>query len=122
MSDELSLVAHVLFMDMPRANWTQRVLCVLGLCQTLRIEGESMVPTLKSGDTVLINRRAPLAAGDIVAAAHPFYRSVTLVKRVESIDNGRFVLKGDNPDASTDSRTFGSISTTDVIGKVICRL
>jgi nickel-type superoxide dismutase maturation protease len=81
-----------------------------------------MLPSLKSGDTVIVAPSSKVKLGDIGAAAHPFKQSVTVIKRVESIDsNSRFVLIGDNPEASTDSRTFGSVPAEDIFGKVIAR-
>jgi nickel-type superoxide dismutase maturation protease len=82
-----------------------------------------MYPTLKSGDVVLIDLRAFIAIGDIVVADHPYKQSVKMIKRIESIDpGGRYILKGDNPDGSTDSRTYGTIAKGDIKGKVVCRV
>ena len=82
-----------------------------------------MLPALKNGDTVLVSPRAKIRPGDIVAANHPYITSVKVIKRVDSIDShGSFVLRGDNPEESTDSRSFGSIAINDILGKVICRL
>lgn len=81
-----------------------------------------MLPTLKTGETVLADPRADLAVGDIVVVDHPYVRRLKLIKRVESINpDGRYVLAGDNPEASTDSRSFGSVTKTDIKGKVVCR-
>ena len=92
-----------------------------GRMRAFRVEGESMNPTLCDGDAVLVEPRATLGIGDIVAAEHP-YKRVKIIKRVQSIDdNGRLVLKGDNPEESTDSRLFGSIPSSEILGKVICR-
>lgn len=82
-----------------------------------------MHPTLKSGEVVLVDPRALIAVGDIVVAKHPYKQSVKMIKRVESIEDGeRCVLKGDNPDVSTDSRSFGTIAKSDIAGKVVCRV
>lgn len=88
-----------------------------------RVAGDSMLPTLKSGDIVVVDTRATVSVGDVVAADHPYKRSVKLIKRVESINSdGRYVLAGDNPDESSDSRNFGSIAERDIAGKVVCRI
>jgi nickel-type superoxide dismutase maturation protease len=80
-----------------------------------------MLPTLKSGDIVLIDPREKGGVGEIVAANHPYMQSVKLIKRVESISTeGRYALTGDNPSESTDSRTFGSVAKHDIFGKVVC--
>ena len=82
-----------------------------------------MLPTLRSGDIVLIAPREKGCIGEIVAANHPYRQGVKLIKRVESIDtDGRYILTGDNPSESTDSRTFGSIAKYDIAGKVVCRM
>ena len=94
--------------------------------QRFRVSGNSMLPLLKSGDEVLVNphayRRALPQPGDIVVAQHPFRQDVRLIKRVTDVlDNGRYVLKGDNPAESTDSRAFGAISANHIIGQVTSR-
>src|SRR5262249_11726767 len=100
-----------------------RILFFFGRYRVMIVEGDSMLPTLKSGDTVLINPRMKGSVGEIVAANHPYKQSVKVVKRVESINSeGRYVLTGDNPLGSTDSRSFGSISKDDIAGKVVCRV
>ena len=82
-----------------------------------------MQPTLNNDDVVLIERTTNVAVGDIVLAQHPYKQSVKMLKRVEKIDeNGRFTLVGDNPDESTDSRTFGTVSIEYIYGKAVCRL
>jgi len=82
-----------------------------------------MWPTLKAGDTVLVKPTLTPVAGDIVLANHPYKSSVKIVKRVaEILPDGALILRGDNPLESSDSRSFGSISKRDVIGKVISRL
>jgi len=115
-------LAHFYFsMELPEINWRQRLLMLVGRRRLLKVEGDSMHPTLKSGDVVLIDPGAFIAIGDIVVAQHPYKQSVKLIKRVESIElGGRYVLKGDNPAGSTDSRTVGTIAKADIAGKVIC--
>jgi nickel-type superoxide dismutase maturation protease len=117
-------LAHFYFsMELPAINWKQRLLLFVGRRRLLKVEGDSMHPTLKSGDVVLVDPRAFIAIGDIVVAKHPYKQSVKMIKRVESIDAGeRCVLMGDNPDGSTDSRSFGKIAKADIVGKVVCRV
>ena len=82
-----------------------------------------MLPTLDNGDVVLIEPTTNVAVGDIVLAQHPYKQSVKMLKRVEKIDeNGRFSLVGDNPQESTDSRAFGTVSIEYIYGKAVCRL
>jgi len=105
------------------ANWKDRLLYRLGLRLAFLIEGESMWPTLDDGNTVLVKRTQTVGDGDIVLANHPYKSSVKIVKRVaEILPDGALILKGDNPVESTDSRSFGSVSKGDVVGRVVCRL
>ena len=96
---------------------------ILGWRWAVRVSGDSMRPELEDDDILLVQRPRKIAVGDIVIAAHPFKKSVTMLKRVTAIDDaGRFELRGDDPDESTDSRSFGTIPIKDVRGKVVCRL
>lgn len=81
-----------------------------------------MRPTLEAGDVVLVAKPGRLVVGDIVLAAHPYKSSVTVVKRIAAIDDGRVELRGDDPAESTDSRTFGTLAIEDIDGKAECRL
>ena len=84
-----------------------------------------MEPTYRDGDLVLVDPggyadRRP-RPGDVVVAGHPFERDRWMVKRVTTVDRaGAVRLIGDNPRASTDSRSFGAISQ--VLGPVVARL
>ena len=109
--------------DLRAATFWDRFMLAIGRRAAFLVDGDSMLPTLKSGDIVLVDPRPIIGHGDIVLAAHPFKKSVKMLKRVRSVNGeGRFVLVGDNPDASSDSRTFGSIGRSDILGKAICRL
>ncbi len=91
----------------------------------IRVTGDSMHPTLSSGDTVFVNPSAYSTSspqvGEIVVAHHPYQRNLSIIKRIADItDERRLVLHSDNPKAGTDSRSFGTISPNRLIGKVIC--
>ena len=110
-------------MELPEANWKERILFFLGKRRAFLVEGNSMLPALKDGDAVLINANAKVAAGDIILANHLYKESVKILKRVKEFnEKGDLYLVGDNPKESTDSRTFGAVPLKYVIGKVTCRL
>ena len=85
-----------------------------------------MFPTLPDGAIVLVDPRAYRQegpqVGDIVLAHHPFRTDLPLLlKRITAITPaGRYHIRGDNPDslATTDSRSFGPVSSTSLQGKV----
>jgi nickel-type superoxide dismutase maturation protease len=99
------------------------LVAVAALALVLRrvvVQGESMRPALAPGDRLLVVRVPPwvqLAPGAVVAAPDPRDRRRLLVKRVAAVEpGGRVVLHGDNPGASTDSRTFGPLARRAVWG------
>jgi nickel-type superoxide dismutase maturation protease len=109
--------------ELPEAGWKEKILFYLGKRRAILVEGDSMLPTLKNGDGILIDADAKISAGDIILAKHPFKKSVIILKRLAEIDeNGNYFLVGDNPAESTDSRTFGAISAKHILGKAVCRL
>lgn len=84
------------------------------------VSGNSMLPTLKPGQDVLVFNWAylfsKLKVGDIVVI---WKNGKEMIKRVQmSSDRGAFVT-GDNKKESTDSRSFGPIDKSKIIGKVI---
>lgn len=109
--------------DIPLAGPRDWIKLIFRRAYGMRVEGDSMIPSLRSGDRVLIDPKASVSPGDIVLARHPYKSSVRIMKRLTSIESdGRFYLSGDNPDDSTDSRTFGSISQSNILGKVVAQL
>ena len=52
----------------------------------------------------------------------PYRQNLRLVKRVALLfDNESYMLKGDNPLESTDSRIFGPVSAKQILGRVTGR-
>lgn len=86
------------------------------------VAGESMTPLLRPGDWLLVDpdayRRRPPHAAELVAVRDPREAERWLVKRVASVErDGRLVLLGDAPAQSTDSRTFGPVDASAVLGR-----
>jgi nickel-type superoxide dismutase maturation protease len=75
------------------------------------VRGASMEPPLWAGDHLLTRPTwlGPIRAGQVVVVADPTDPSHLVVKRVDRADGGEVVVTGDNPAASTDSRTWGPL-------------
>lgn len=95
-------------------------------CIPAVVEGPSMMPALKPGQVVLVDKKADCIAGDIVAVRHP-KADYYIVKRIEQIvvnptnyPQGTYVsVVGDNLPESIDSRHFGLIPYSLILGRVI---
>ena len=89
------------------------------------MRGDSMTPTLRPGDRVLVDYRRTPRAGDVVTARFP--DGTLVVKRVQEHrslgDEPGWFLLSDNPDASgaMDSRHRGPVREVDVLGVVRLR-
>ena len=109
--------------DLPKADFYELALILLGLRHKYICEGKSMNPTLKDGEAVLIDRTAEIEVGDIVVVKHPVEQTSEIVKRVERInERGHYFLVGDNTEDSNDSRNFGAVTREYIKGKVVARL
>jgi phage repressor protein C with HTH and peptisase S24 domain len=89
---------------------------------TARVTGPSMVPTVRSGDRLLVRRVRPSDAvrpGDVVLARFLSRPDLLVVKRVRRAVPGGHWVEGDNPLVTDDSRAFG---TAVVVGRVAGRL
>jgi nickel-type superoxide dismutase maturation protease len=85
------------------------------------VHGDSMRPALEPGDRLLVVGLGRLRPGDLVAVADPRDPQRIVVKRVSSVDSGGVTVLGDNPAASTDSRTFGPVARRQVVGRAVYR-
>lgn len=113
------LVVFLLFMW---GGWHKRelVLWAVGRRRRFRVVENSMLPTFREGDEVLVavGEKRPFSPGDIVIAQHPL-KEIKLIKRVDRVlADGRLFLLGDNPAESSDSRAFGPVVQQMIIGRV----
>ena len=91
------------------------------------VDGDSMLPSLRPGDCLLVRLGAKVRAGDVVVARHPGHlrrppqagSELLLVKRaVRRVDGGWWLLS-DNADVGLDdSRAFGVVPDAGVLGRV----
>lgn len=87
------------------------------MIEILKVRGESMLPFAKDGDFVLVLKFLKAKKGRVVLARDPRNKRL-IMKRVRAIEKNKVLLLGDNKRESTDSRHFGPIDKTDVLGTV----
>lgn len=81
-----------------------------------RVVGASMEPKLKNGQMIISSRLyRTLHPGNVVVVSH---NGKEKVKRVERVNSEKVFVVGDNLAHSTDSRKFGWLPITQVVGKV----
>ncbi len=111
------------------SRWGDVLLWLLGRRRRLRVVGYSMAPLLMPGEEVLVNPHAYRCclpqAGDLVVARHPHRPQLRLIKSVVYgvgfQGGGGYFLAGLNPEASTDSRSFGLVPQVHLLAQVVCR-
>jgi len=72
-----------------------------------------MKPALRDGQAIVGVTGNDVLVGNIVVAAH---EGKELIKRVIHIDKNKVWVEGDNVSQSTDSRHFGWIAKSDILG------
>lgn len=108
---------------LPKTTYRELLLLLLRRRKRLKVVGESMLPLLQPGDEILLDLHAyqkySPQIGDIIVTLHPLQVNLPIVKRITALkeDNSYFVT-GDHAEASTDSRHWGTIEFSDIMGKV----
>lgn len=87
-----------------------------------KVEGNSMTPAFNVGNMVLVNRFSYFfnrpKIGDVVVLK----REKFMIKRIAKIKEKKFFIIGDNKEESIDSRSFGWIDRSEIVGKVIFKI
>lgn len=99
------------------------LLWLLRFRQRFCVIGFSMFPILKPGEEVLVDTKAYRHSlpemGDMVVAEHPHRQDLRIIKWVAFVDEkGNCFLLGENREQSSDSRSFGFVSSQKIIGRV----
>lgn len=114
------------YKPLPTAGRRELILRLCNLRRKIRVRGPSMLPEFAPGDELFLDprayrRRAP-RVGDVVMARHLQAPQEIILKRVAFVSpDGRVFLRGDNPQASTDSRTLGLFPPERILGRVTSR-
>jgi len=82
----------------------------------IRVNGDSMSPTLNNRDYILINKPRSVRVGFIYVIQHN--RLGRIVKRVSEETPQGYRLEGDNP-KSTSATILGCVSATQIIGRAL---
>jgi signal peptidase I len=87
-----------------------------------------MEPALQAGDFLVAVRPGQIGRGTLVVLEHPERPGFEMVKRVEAMPGElvgthrlgpeEYWVVGDRQDASTDSRAFGPVSRSAILGVV----
>ncbi len=75
-----------------------------------------MQPTLAPGEWWLARRTSRPQVGALVVIADPGVAGRWVVKRLTGFVDGALWVEGDNPEASTDSRSWGPLPRSSVFG------
>lgn len=95
------------------------------MCKIIKVAGTSLEPCLKDGDFVVVSKTPILLnyvrPGSLVVFHQPGYG--TLIKQVGSVasDGRKIMVQGMQPE-SVDSRIFGAVRLSDVIGVVVWQI
>jgi nickel-type superoxide dismutase maturation protease len=97
---------------------TKLISVVLSLLPILHftIHEDSMLPTLKPGDSVLVFKWLKIKPGDVVVARQ---QDRVVIKKIAKIIGKDYYLLGDNPTSSLDSRKLGPVAKRDILGAVV---
>ncbi len=87
-----------------------------------------MAPTLEPGDRLVVvgtpwSPQPWPKPGSVIALRDPRLPARVLIKRVAGVDRRKRTLEvvGDAPEASTDSRTFGPVDRSLMVGRAVYR-
>lgn len=89
----------------------------MSLLLRFKVSGHSMMPTLKPNQEILVSLLPYLFSSPKIKDLVAFKSgSRNIIKRINSINKKKYLVKGDN---ENDSKDYGWISKKDIIGKVI---
>jgi nickel-type superoxide dismutase maturation protease len=113
-----------------RSRWAAAFLTIVavGVLVVLRrslrrvtVTGDSMLPSLRPEDRLLVGPKFGVRPGAVVAVLDPRSPGRLLVKRVHAVGPNWVDVRGDNEAASTDSRHFGPLPPTKITGRIVYR-
>ena len=88
---------------------------------TVRVVGPSMEPAVRNGQWWVVRRSAKLRNGDVVLLQHPERSALSVIKRLGHREGNGWWVLGDNSRVSDDSRQFGVVPDSLIIGRLVFR-
>ena len=85
---------------------------------TVVVAGDSMLPTYASGDWLVATRIRRIAPGQVVIIERENRPGILMIKRVLRAEGQKWWVEGDNASASDDSRSFGAINESEIVGRI----
>jgi nickel-type superoxide dismutase maturation protease len=87
-----------------------------------RVVDTSMQPALLPGDRLVALTWTRPREGDVIVFRDPERGATFTIKRVQAFTaNGELIVRGDNPNVSRDSRHFGPVPPSLVVGRALYR-
>ncbi|MBR2299354.1 MAG: S24 family peptidase [Alphaproteobacteria bacterium] len=105
------------FLSLPLSDYSNITSASSDHIKMLRVNGDSMVPTLKDGDYVLTDITSPLFSSDGLYVIR--LASALTVRRIQQINSSEFLIIPDN--SNYKGITIAS-KKLEIVGKVICLL
>ena len=88
------------------------------LVSTVLVAGDSMLPTYAEGDWLIATKAGRIAPGQVVVIERESRPGMLLIKRVVRAEGRKWWVEGDNTLASDDSRSFGAIEPSEIVGRI----
>jgi len=85
----------------------------------IAVSGDSMLPTLRNNDMLLLRRSDRFRSGQLVLLEDHAFRLT--IKRLSHQIQDQWWVVGDNVENSIDSRSYGTVSTHQLQAVVIAR-
>ena len=95
---------------------------LIGNLGTVAVSGESMLPTYRSGDWLVVLWGGQFKIRDVILIERRDRPGVFLIKRLERSEGSQYWVEGDNKSISTDSREWGLIEVDEIVGRVLFRI
>jgi len=96
--------------------------------RAIAVSGNSMSPTYLDGDWLLFRSIELIDAkglrpliGKVIVIERESHLGILLIKRIVRVDESGIWVEGDNKEASTDSRNWGVLMSSEIRGRVLLR-